>query len=221
MASQRKIDVFILIDISGSMFGEPIDSLNNAIENLVETLCANVLTIGAVRLCIHTYNEQVYEICKLELVESLCNLNSLGTANGPTHSGKALERMLSIIHETFQEHQDYRHAFKKPLLFHITDGFPSDITTYEEIVEKLNCEEINKIGCAIGASADLNSLKSFSNIVIALEKKDRDSIIQFSHLLAKIILISLYSDNDDLDYLEIFKPINPNDPILTGKIKIV
>ena len=222
MTSQRKIDVFILIDISGSMTGEPIDSLNYAIKNVLNTICADQRNMGRVRLCIHTYNRILYETHQLELVESLLsNFNSLGIANGPTHSGNALEKILSKIHETVQEYQTHYNLFKKPLLFHVTDGFPSDIRCYEEIVEKLKREKINRIGCGIGTRADLKSLKSFSNKVILLEKNDRESINLFSQLLSKIILFYLFSDNDDLDSLEILNPTKPNNPILTEKINIV
>jgi uncharacterized protein YegL len=222
MTSQRKIDVFILIDISGSMTGEPIHSLNCAIENVINTLSADQLAIGRIRLCIQTYNAKLYEINQLELVESLLfNFNSLGIASGPTHSGEALKKVLYKVHETVQEYHKQANMFKKPLLIHVTDGFPSDIGCYEEIVEKLKREKINRIGCGIGAAADLKSLKAFSNKVIILEKNDQESIILFSQLLSKIILFYLYSDNDDLDSLEILNPTKPNNPILTEKIKIV
>ena len=222
MNIHRKIDVFILIDISGSMTGEPIDSLNYAIKNVLNTLCADQRTIGRVRLCIQTYNAKLYETHQLELVESLLfNFNSLGIANGPTHSGEALKKILSKVHETVQEYPKHNNLFKDPLLFHVTDGFPSDIKCYEEIVEKLKRERINRIGCGIGDAADLKSLKSFSNKVIILEKNDKESIDLFSQLLSKIILFYLYSDYDDLDSLEILNPTKPNNPILTEKIKIV
>ena len=222
MTSISKIDVFILIDISGSMTGEPIDALNCAIKNVLNTICADQRNMGRVRLCIQTYNKILYENHQLELVESLLsNFNSLGIANGPTHSGEALEKILSKIHETLQGYHKHVNLFKKPLLFHLTDGFPSDIQCYEEIVEKLKREKINRIGCGIGTRADLKSLKSFSNKVILLEKNDRESINLFSQLLSKIILFYLFSDNDDLDSLEILNPTKPNNPILTEKIKIV
>ena len=61
MTSISKIDVFILIDISGSMTGEPIDALNCAIKNVLNTICADQRNMGRVRLCIQTYNKIFYE----------------------------------------------------------------------------------------------------------------------------------------------------------------
>ena len=222
MSIDSKIDVFFLIDISGSMTGEPIDAISNGVEDILNTLCTDQRTPGRIRLCINTYNSKIYENHKLELVENLSlNFNSLGIAEGPTHSGAAIENVLVKIKETMVEYQNKDYTCKKPLLFHITDGFPSDIKSYNEIIDKLKRQKINTIGCGIGATADLKSLKSFSDKVIYLDKNDVLSINQFSKLLSTIILYHLYSDNDDLDSLEILNPTKPNNPILMDKIMIL
>ena len=222
MSTDSKIDVFFLIDISGSMTGEPIDSISNCVRDILNTLCTDQRTLGRIRLCINTYNSKIYENHKLELVENLLlNFNSLGIAEGPTHSGAAIENILLKIKETMVEYHNKDHRYKKPLLFHITDGFPSDIQLFNEIIDKLKRQKINTIGCGIGATADLKSLKSISNKVIYLDKNDRLSINQFSKLLSAIIIYHLYSDNDDLDYFEILNPTNPTKPILMDKIMIL
>jgi uncharacterized protein YegL len=213
MSTDNKIDVFFLIDISGSMTGEPIDSINN---------CTDQRTHGRIRICINTYNRKIFENYELELVENLAlNFNSLGNTEGPTHSGAAIENVLIKIKKTVVEYQNKDNRYKKPLLFHITDGFPTDLRIFTEITHKLKRQKINTIGCGIGANTDLKYLKSFSDKVIYLDKNDRLSINQFSTLLSAIILDNLYSDNDDLDSLEILNPTKPNNPILMDKIMIL
>jgi uncharacterized protein YegL len=222
MSTDSKIDVFFLIDISGSMTGEPIDSISNGVEDILNMLCTDHRTPGRIRLCINTYNSKIYENHKLELVENLSlNFNSLGIAEGPTNSGAAIENVLVKIKETMVEYQNKDYKYKKPLLFHITDGLPSDIKSYNEIIDKLKRQKINTIACGIGATTDLKFLKSFSDKVIYLDKNDVLSINQFSKLLSTIILYHLYSDNDDLDSLEIFNPTKPNNPISMDKIMIL
>jgi uncharacterized protein YegL len=222
MSNQRKLDVFILIDISGSMTGEPIEALNFAIQASLNLLYTNPLADNRLRICIQTYNRELYEIHQLEHLESLIyNFKSLGFAEGPTNSGDAIKKTLTKIKQTKTEFSNYDLIFKNPLLIHITDGFPSDVAGYNEIIEKLNREKINKIGCGFGLSADLKSLKDFSKTVIVIEKNDRDSIIQFSQALSSIILFYLFSEDDDPDVTAIFDPTKPNNPILKEKIKLI
>ncbi len=222
MSADSKIDVFFLIDISGSMTGEPIDSISNCMKGVLTTLCTNQRTHGRIRICINTYNRKIFENYELELVENLAlNFNSLGNTEGPTHSGAAIENILVKIKEAMVEYKNKDHSYKKPLLFHLTDGSPSDLQIFNVIIDKLKRQKINTIGCGIGATANLKYLKSFSDKVIYLDKTDRLSINQFSKLLSTIILDHLYSDNDDLDSLEILNPTKPNNPILMNKIMIL
>lgn len=151
----------------------------------------------------------------------LCDFNSLGVAEIPTHSVAAIENTLANIQKTMQQYGINFHNFKKPLWFHINDGFPSVIACYSLIIDKLNREIINKISWGIGAPSDLKWLKLFSDKVIILESNNQAAIDQLSCLFSAIILFYLHSIYYELDSLEFLKPNKPTNPLLTEKIKII
>jgi uncharacterized protein YegL len=222
MSKDTKIDVFFLIDISGSMTGEPIDSLCNVVIDILKTLSCDPRNLGRIRLSINTYNSKFYENHKLELVEDLLFIfSSLGNAYGPTHSGEAIEQILLKIKETTDQYENNEHVYKKPLLIHITDGLPSDIHFFNHIIVDLKRQKINTIGCGIGENIDLTTLKLFSDKVFYVESNNGKSIIEFSKLLSSIILFYLFSDDNNLDALEVLNPTKPNNPNLSARIKIL
>src|SRR5690606_36892664 len=68
----------------------------------------------------------------------------------------------------------------KPLLFLFTDGKPSDIQKYKEILPKIKSLNFGAIvGCAAGSLADDQKLKDLTDHVVHLETADSATLKQF------------------------------------------
>lgn len=222
MNSKNNLDVFISIDVSGSMTGEPIQALNKSVNDIIKNLSSDHRTLGKLRIYIQSYNIDIHEILQLEFIENLMGVQiDLGFPYGPTHSGAALQELISRINDTTKYYPNDSTRYKKPLIIHITDGFPSDIDSYNTVAKQLSFSKINKISCGIGSNAELKYLKAFSKKVIQLEGFDHDSIHQFSLLLTSLIIFYLISDDDDLEALEVLNPNGPTNPKLFNRISII
>ena len=65
----RRLPVYFLLDTSGSMYGEPIQALNNALSGMINTLRSDAQALDSLWISIVTFDREVREIVPLtELV---------------------------------------------------------------------------------------------------------------------------------------------------------
>ena len=61
----RKLPVYLLLDTSGSMFGEPIEAVKNGVQVLVSTLRSDPYALETAYLSIITFNSSAQQITPL------------------------------------------------------------------------------------------------------------------------------------------------------------
>ena len=61
----RRLPVYLLIDTSGSMRGEPIESVKVGLEAMVSSLRQDPFALESVNISIITYDREVKQICLL------------------------------------------------------------------------------------------------------------------------------------------------------------
>jgi uncharacterized protein YegL len=216
------LDVFFLIDTSGSMTGRPLEFLNNSIKNSIDDLFKDQKAKEKIRISIQTFNTKTYKTNELQALKSLSeNFKTLGIAEGITNTGEALSTILNEINSTIEKYHINDFQFKKPLLFLITDGIPTDITTFNETIKTINFTNINKVCCGINVGGDISAFKSFSNKLILIDCTYRDSKSDLSQIISKTILNFLNSDDNNIENTGIFNPHNPITPNLTEIIELI
>lgn len=176
----RRLPVYLLLDTSGSMKGEPIESVKVGLETMITSLRRDPFALESVHLSIITFDREVNEILPLTELENL-QLPEINTPDsGPTHLGKALELLYEkceqeIIRGTATKKGDWR-----PLLFIMTDGKPSDMAIYQEYVPKIKSFGFGTIvACAAGPKANIDSLKLLTDHVVHLDTTDSSTFNQF------------------------------------------
>jgi uncharacterized protein YegL len=184
----RRLPVYFLLDTSGSMYGEPIQALNNALSGMINTLRQDAQALDSLWISIITFDREVKEICPLtelalfQLPEIVC------PQSGPTHTGKALEMLYQkvqsdVIKGTSTEKGDW-----KPLLFLFTDGKPNDSLLYKEMIPKIKSLNFGTIVCcAAGNLADNSLLKELTNDVVHLDNADSTALKQFFRWVSETI----------------------------------
>ena len=61
----RRLPVYFLLDTSGSMYGEPIHALNNALSGMINTLRQDPQALDSLWISIITFDRDVNEVCPL------------------------------------------------------------------------------------------------------------------------------------------------------------
>ena len=184
----RRLPVYFLLDTSGSMFGEPIQALNNALSGMINTLRTDAQALDSLWLSIITFDRDVKEICPLtelamfQLPEITC------PQSGPTHTGKALELLHQKVQSDIVKGSPVQKGDWKPLLFLFTDGKPSDLQLYAEMAPKIKALNFGAIvACAAGNLADDSKLKELTDNVVHLDTADSATLKQFFKWVSETI----------------------------------
>ncbi len=176
----RRLPVYLLLDTSGSMKGDPIESLKNGLKVMVSSLRQDPFALETVWLSIITFDTQVKQIIPLTDLETFVVPEFNIPSSGATHLGKALEELChainrDIIHTTTEQKGDW-----KPLLLIITDGSPSDIGIFREMTPIIqNNIFSNIVACAAGSKAKTSYLKELTQNVYSLDTMDSNTFSSF------------------------------------------
>ena len=184
----RHLPVYILIDTSGSMKGEPIESVKVGLADMIATLRLDPYALETVCISIITFDRNVNQILPLTELESLQLPNISTPDSGPTHMGAALRMLcekvdVEVKKGSFEQKGDWR-----PLLFLLTDGKPSDLMEYDTIipvVKKVNFASI--VACAAGPQAKTEPLQKLTDKVFRLDTMDATSFKKFFVWVSDVI----------------------------------
>jgi uncharacterized protein YegL len=176
----RRLPVYFLLDTSGSMNGEPIQALNNAMSGMINTLRSDAQASETLWLSIITFDREVNEISPLTELPSFQLPEIVCPQSGPTNTGKALELLYSKVNKEVRKGTPTQKGDWRPLLFIFTDGKPSDPQLYSEMIPKIKSLNFGAIvGCAAGNKGDNAKLKELTDTVVHLDTADSTTLKQF------------------------------------------
>lgn len=172
----RRLPVYLLLDTSGSMTGEPIEAVKNGVQMMMHSLRQNPQAIETAFLSIITFDSDARQVVPLTDLASF-QMPDI-QASGLTSLGSALsllaDKMETEINKTTLEQKgDW-----KPMTFIMTDGIPTD--DWQQGFNKLKSTNNGIIvGCAAGSGADDAILSQITESVVRLDSADSESISKF------------------------------------------
>lgn len=195
----RRLPVYLLLDTSGSMSGEPIEAVKNGVQMMLHSLRQNPQAIETAYVSIITFDSEAKQIVPLTDLASfqMVDIKAQSTTSLGAALGLLADKMeLEITKTTTEQKGDW-----KPLTFLMTDGVPTD--DWQTGFNKL--KNINKgliVGCAAGSGADDSILKQITSSVVRLDNADSESISKFFQwVTASISTTSTKVEETGIDFV--------------------
>jgi uncharacterized protein YegL len=178
--STRRLPFYLLLDTSGSMRGEPIESVNVGLRSMLASLRQNPYALESVYLSIITFDSTVQQVLPLTALPELQLPEIVCPNSGATFLGEALEFVCNRLEEDVVKASSDQPGDWRPLLFIMTDGKPSDTLAYEEAIPRVQAAGFAAvIACAAGPKSVPDQLKELTAQVVSLDTMDSSSFASF------------------------------------------
>ena len=170
------------------MKGEPIESVKVGLSDMIAALRLDPYALETVCISIITFDREVHQILPLTELADLQVPDIVTPDSGLTFLGKALEILCERIEVEVQKGTAEQKGDWRPLLFILTDGKPSDIQDYENVIPNVRKENFASIvACAAGPKAKVEPLKKLTDQVFTLDTMDATSFKKFFVWVSDVI----------------------------------
>ena len=172
----RRLPVYLLLDTSGSMTGEPIEAVRNGVQVLVSTLRQDPYALETAYLSVITFDSTAKQAVPLSELTAF-QMPTI-QATGTTALGAALSLLATQMDKEVQKSTAEVKGDWKPLVFLMTDGMPTD--DWKRGLTELKKRKTGLlVACAAGRSIDTSVLKQITEIVVQLDTADSSTIKAF------------------------------------------
>ncbi|QQA76785.1 vWA domain-containing protein [Pectobacterium parmentieri] len=172
----RRLPVYLLLDTSGSMHGEPMEAVKNGVQTLITTLRQDPYALETAYVSVITFDSSARQVVPLT---DLINFKSPDlVANGTTALGEALSLVAQAIEREVQKTTAETKGDWRPLVFIMTDGAPTD-DWRKGVADFTSARTGVVVVCAAGQVAETKVLQEITEIVLQLDTADSNAIKAF------------------------------------------
>jgi uncharacterized protein YegL len=176
----RRLPVYILLDTSGSMRGEPIHSVNVGMQAMLSALRQDPYALESVHLSIITFDIEAREYLPLTPLDQVQFGEIPAPDSGATFLGAALELLIQCVDRDVKKSSADTKGDWRPLLFIMTDGSPSDAHAFRQAIPELKQRGFGAIvACAAGPKAKQEILLELTDRVVTLDTMDAAAFAGF------------------------------------------
>ena len=174
----RRLPVYLLLDCSGSMVGEPIEAVKQGVKALLSELHGDPQALETAYLSVITFDSSARQI--IPLTELMLFKEPDIQAGGATALGGALNVLIDCIKTEVHKSTETQKGDWRPLVFILTDGSPTDIEEFNKAAKLLTTvKTANIIACAAGSSANTSYLKQITENVLMMNTLSAGDMAQF------------------------------------------
>ena len=192
----RRLPVYLVLDTSGSMSGEPIQAVENGMQMLVSALRQDPQALEAAFLSVITFSSDAKQVVPLTDLASF-QMPSL-TAGGSTELGAALTLVTDCARKEITKSTPEKKGDWRPLVFLMTDGSPTDTDRWQKGLADFQASKWGiVVCCAAGQAADTSVLKQISpECVGQMDTADSKALAAFFKWVSSSISASSKSVNE-------------------------
>lgn len=183
----RRLPVYLLLDTSGSMTGDPIEAVKSGLQMLIASLRQDPYALETAYISVITFSSEAKQIVPLTELSQFQTPHI--EASGTTAMGESLALLADCVQREVQKGTAEQKGDWKPVVFMLSDGSPTD--DLEKGIAALRTIKTGAfVCCAAGQSADTAALKKISETVVNLDTADSASIKSFFKWVSSSISVS-------------------------------
>lgn len=175
----RRLPIYLLLDVSGSMAGAPIQAVNQGVNLLYNELMNDPSAIETVYISVITFASKAKQT--VPLTELTAFTPPTLSAGGGTSMGAALSLLGDSLDRDIVANSPDQKGDYKPLVFLMTDGQPTDSWESEADAIKSRTQKkvatIIALGC--GGGVNKSTLKRITEVVLLMDNVTPDMITQY------------------------------------------
>lgn len=184
----RRLPVYLLLDTSGSMQGEPIHAVNVGLQSLAASLRQDPYALESVFISIVTFDNEVKEVVPLTALEDLQVPTITAPTSGATMMGAGLMFVCDLVAREVRKSTESAKGDWRPLLFLMTDGKPSDTLAFQEVIPRVRAANFGTVvACAAGPRSDSAVLNQLTDKVVHMDTMNSATFSKFFQWVSSTI----------------------------------
>ncbi|MCG3769793.1 MAG: hypothetical protein JW384_00924 [Nitrosomonadaceae bacterium] len=174
----RRLPIFLLIDVSESMVGQNLYSLEEGVASILSALRKDPYALDSVYVSVQVFAGKARTI--LPLTDLMSVTAPELPVGGGTALGSALTHLMDEMQKVVIQSTAERKGDWKPIVFLLTDGHPTDDVTGS--ISRWNEKfrgRAHLVAVSIGDGADLEVLKRLTDDVLIFSDAEPSSFSKF------------------------------------------
>ncbi|OUN06041.1 hypothetical protein B5G43_10660 [Flavonifractor sp. An92] len=160
-----RIPVALCLDVSGSMFGKPMEELNTGVTRYLEEVRKDELALSSAETALVTFGDTAQRIADFDTADRL--RPPVLEADGITDMGAGLALALDLLEQRKKAYQSAGVDYYQPILVVMSDGAPNGDprvlkAAVVRIQEQLDRRKLTVVAVGLGPDADLEMLSRLS-----------------------------------------------------------
>ena len=170
-----RVPVCLCLDTSGSMFGPPINELNEGVKLFFDAIREDETALYSAEISIVTFGEEVKSIVDFSTLDRIGSIPTIN-ADGETPLGEAVNLALDMLEARKEQYKSKGVDYFQPWLVLMTDGMPNGnpnelYRAIQRTNTMVNERKLSVFPIGIGQYADMQVLSQFSPKRVPLRLK--------------------------------------------------